>query len=56
MPGQGVLTSTMEGQRAGGSPLAQSLSPLPGQASIPLEADGALETHKMLNLDQKSED
>lgn len=42
----GVLTSTMEGQRSGGSPLARPVSPLPGQASSPLEADGALKTHK----------
>lgn len=50
-----VLTSTMEGQRSGGSPLAQSLSPLPGQASSPLEADGALKIHKKFNLNRKSE-
>ena len=37
-----VLTGTMERQRPGTSSLTGSLSPLPGQASSPLEANGAL--------------
>lgn len=42
----GTLTCIMKGHGSGGSPLAHSLSPLPGQASSPLEAYGALKTHK----------